>query len=168
MGLFNALFGDQRAKVMARMKNVAYMAKTAVWLKVLTDMQDDTRSVDEKKTLAAAVANTIFSESSPDPQMRKFAEKNASYISDAIAGLKPDEETKLVITQAVRVLAVTRFDPAHPEQARRYLDTIDKLGLLVPGGEEPSPDNFPALVRTYCQKHMSADNFQQIEHYFHD
>lgn len=163
MGLFNALFGKQQQRLVARMKNAANFAKLGIAEKMLGGMSQDQRPRDEKTRIVSASVNTVFSEPSPDPAFKRFADENATAISTEIAKLRDDHDARHLITQAVRVLVKVEFDEAHPEKALVPIQNLEKLGLLVPGGEEPVPHTFFDLVRSYCQKYMSPEQYQQIQ-----
>ena len=101
--------------------------------------------------LAAAVTNELFSSSPSNPKAEKFLESNRELIEREIYNLRDDDEIRNAITQAIRVKALVLHEKTeNTQETLALLEKLLKLGILVPGGETPSPDIFlPMALEFY-------------------
>lgn len=162
MGLINLLFGRQQQRLVKRMQNATCFAVGAVCAKLLAEMEDNPRSNDEKTMIICAALNTIMSKPNPDLKFRRFERENEEAIAEQIEKLKGDQEARLLLTKTILVRVKTEFDPARPDEAFLPVENLKELGLYIPGVEEPSPDPYFDLVRAYCKKYMSPNQYQYI------
>ena len=162
MGLINLLFGRQQQRLVKRMQNAAASAGFAVCEKLLAEMEENPRPKNEKMMIIAAALNTIISKPNPDLKFRRFERENEEAIAEQIEKLKGDQEARLLLTKTVLVKVKTEFDSARPDKAFLPVENLKELGLYIPGVEEPSPDPYFDLVRAYCKKYMSPNQYQYI------
>lgn len=107
---------------------------------------------EEANLLAAAITNELFSDTPSNPGAQRFLESNRTLIEKEILNLQNDDEIRNAVTQAVRVKAIVSYDKSGNAQESLLdpLEKLKKLGILVPGGETPSPENFlPMAVEFY-------------------
>jgi len=114
---------------------------------------------DTSAKLASAVTNELFSDPPSTSEAAEFLEENAELIHQAIDALQDDRETREALTQALRVKAMVAF--AGGKHGREHLiepiEKIRELGLLIPGGDEPSAETFfPLVQQYYCLLKPSA------------
>ena len=99
---------------------------------------------DTAGSLAAAVTNEIFSELPSTPEAEEFLQSHRDIVERELSTLKHDDRIRAVVTQAVRVKTTISY--AKGVRGREsLLDPIDKLlqlGILLPGGDPPSPWSF--------------------------
>jgi len=106
---------------------------------------------DTAAKLASAVANELFSDPPSTHDAAVFLEENAQLVQQAIEALQDERETREALTQALRVKAMVAF--AEGRRGRQHLiepiERLRELGLLIPGGDQPSADTFVPLVQRY-------------------
>jgi hypothetical protein len=102
--------------------------------------------------LAAAVTNELFSSPSLNRKGKKFLKSNRETVQKELSDLRNDDEIRNAVTQAVRVKVI--ISQAQSNQAKESLlsplEKLKELGILVSGGETPSPNTFlPMASRFY-------------------
>ena len=104
-------------------------------------------------SLAAAVVNELFSEIPSDPHAQEFLKLNKHVVERELSNLKNDDEICNAVTQAVRVKASLSCDQngnVH-ESLLDALEKLNTLGILVPGGDIPTPNSFLRMANKFYQ-----------------
>jgi len=104
--------------------------------------------------LAAAVVNELFSELPTEDEAIRFENLNKDLIQQELLNLKNDVEIRSIITQAIRIKAVIDFAKGERTKATVAAVSIKKLlelGILMPGGESPTPKTFLPMAYKFYQ-----------------
>ena len=117
---------------------------------------------EQAARLIAAVLNMVFCEPPTGDIGAEFIsdEDNVRRVKSVIEEhLQGQEKLKRIITDAVRVLCTARhgLNPKmSPDEFQRQckdpIDRIRELGLLIPGGEAPSPTAFGPDVLSFLDE----------------
>ena len=113
----------------------------------------------EATLLADAVTAYIFSEEPTVPHEVQFKRENVDRIEAEARRLSNDRQTCQLLTQAVRTQATIAFIRLNrnAQIATAQLERLNDLGILVAGGEAPSPDTFVPAARAFCDGDRSLD-----------
>jgi len=102
---------------------------------------------DKANYLAAAVANELFSQQPSTPDAKNFLELHKELIEKEIHNLQNDDEIRTMVTQAVRVMCITS-----PELSFYPIEKLREFGILIPGGDSPSPETFLPMAYEFYQR----------------
>jgi hypothetical protein len=103
--------------------------------------------------LATAVTNELFSELPSNPSAEKFLKSNKDIVERELSNLRSDDEICNAVTQAVRVKLTISYDKGNHTQEQLFdpLEKLKKFGILVSGGDTPSPDTFLPMAYDFYQ-----------------
>ena len=103
--------------------------------------------------LAAAVVNELFSHKPSDSFLQEFSEINKEVVERKISKLTNDEEIRHVVAQTFRVEAIVCSDEDGnlPDSLLAALENLERLGMLVPGEESPTPKSFVRMANEFYQ-----------------
>lgn len=103
--------------------------------------------------LAGAVINELFSNVPSNPQGNKFLDSNQELIKSELENLAGDEEIRHTVTQAARVRSIvqTEENPREVEANVAALEKLKDLGILISGGEIPTPEAFLQMAEEFYQ-----------------
>jgi hypothetical protein len=137
------MFSRRRKSLFDRMLKAVELIKLGIFVRLqvryLAEYGECSASL-----LAAAVTNELFSACPTTPEAEKFLELNMDLVKVALANLKEDAEVRQATTRALRVKAFIEMDGSAKISPRSIapLERIQELGILVPGGDTPTPDSF--------------------------
>jgi len=141
-------------KTLMRMDAGADVIKVGIAIHLIRKYKQE-HDDDTAAKLASAVTNEIFSDPPSNEAGLLFLRDQADLIEHEIAALRDNKGVREAITQALRVKAMACL--ARGERDREHvIDTIEKAksyGLLIPGGEQPSPETFFPLVERYWREY---------------
>ena len=112
---------------------------------------------DNAVMLAGAVTNELFSGTPTDDKGRNFAESHKDIIGKEIQNLRDDIKIRTAVTQAVRVLATISYAHGDPQVGIGRIEKIEKLGILIPGGDEPHPIDFLEMAGEFLTQTAQFD-----------
>jgi len=141
---------DQLKDLSRRMLEGVQMVKRGLYLRLIRRLED-TYGLEKAKWLAAAIINELFSDLPSNEEGREFLQLNKDNVRQEISNLRDDRETRLAVTQAVRVRGIIRHTLGDSPQKDLVdpLEKLRKLGILIPGGETPEPDSFLSMARAF-------------------
>ncbi len=145
MGLFGRLLGSKKKALQDAMSGID-MVKAGLSYYVLLECEDKFGK-NYAYPIAAAVVNTIFSESPSTERGREFIQDQDNFdnVKFVIENkIKPKEKLRQIITDAIRVkctLANAMYpnlsEPDFIRLCQEPVDNLKRLGLLISGGEMP-------------------------------
>jgi hypothetical protein len=106
---------------------------------------------DIAMALAAAVTNEVFSEQPGNDQGKAFLQQNRALVEQELLKLREDSYICRVLTETVRAGMIVPYAKGI-RTAEAFLDPLEKLqrlGILIPGGEAPSPSTFFPLANEF-------------------
>ena len=103
--------------------------------------------------LAAAVTNEVYSESLSNLDAKKFLESHKDIVERELSSLQNDDEIRNIVTQAIRVKATVSYakDVRNQESLLNPIEKLKKFGILVSGGDAPSPGTFLPMAYEFYQ-----------------
>lgn len=104
--------------------------------------------------LAAAVVNELFADPPGNAEGASFLDSNRDLVLKEIRSLRSDDDTRIALTQTMRVKCLVAFARGK-RSAQDIHDPVSRLrewGLLVAGGEMPSPSTYLPIVRGFCDE----------------
>lgn len=136
--------------LLSRMLAGVQMVKRGLYLHLIYRLQAK-YGKEKAKFLAAAVINTLFSDSPPTKKGEDFLKANKDLVDQEISNLQKDNEICNAVTQAVRVRGIIshHLDSSSQESLINALERLKELGVLVPGGETPEPDSFLSMAHKF-------------------
>lgn len=104
--------------------------------------------------LAAAVMNELFGDPPGNDEGASFLDLNRDLVLRELRNLGSDDEARDVLTQTMRVRSLVAFAQGK-RSAQDIHDPVRRLrewGLLVAGGEMPSPSTYLPIVRRFYKE----------------
>ena len=102
--------------------------------------------------LAAAVVHELFSEIPSGQLAQDFLKSNYEIVERELSKIKHDSEICRAVTQAVRVRVLMSCEQRrNVEKSLAALEKLEKLGILVPGVETPTPSTFLSMAHEFWQ-----------------
>lgn len=135
-----------------RMAIAVDMVKMGVYGRLSQRLKDQ-YGREEGILLAGAVVNEIFSGLPTRAEAKEFAASNKEVIERELSNLKNEDEIRKIITQAVRVKIIITVAQGirNRQEIVEPLEKLERLGLLVPGGEAPTPESFLSQAREFLE-----------------
>jgi hypothetical protein len=99
--------------------------------------------------LAGGVTSVIFNQLPAHEEGAKFQVAHGDLMARKLAELKGDSFLRHAVTQALRVRSMLDARGTRQSEPDVSLESLTMLGLLVPGGEPPTPATFLPLVMEY-------------------
>ena len=124
-----------------------------------------TRYEEEQSVLlAGAVVNELFSNTPSSPHAQQFLAANKETIQQELGNLRDDDEIRHAITQALRVKLI--LTAALNAQARgdapAPLEKLRELGLLVAGGDTPTPAIFLPMAYEFLDSTPVSEKNENV------
>jgi hypothetical protein len=113
---------------------------------------------EDADLLAAAVSNKLLLGEPTNTKAVRFLNLHSDLVNSELSNLKNEnEEIRKIITQALRVKAAIdsekRLKPT--DTILNMMDQAHTLGILIPGGEFPSPESFLRMASKFHDTCMS-------------
>jgi len=150
---------DKRLKhLLSRMLEGVQMVKRGLYLRLLYRLELKYET-EKAKFLAAAIINTLFSDSPSTKKAEAFLESNRNLIKQEISDLQADNQICNVVTQAARVKGIISHYLGTPgkESLINPLERLKELGILVPGGKAPEPGSFLSMATKFQEDSMGKE-----------
>lgn len=142
----------RQKKVVQKMNDAVQLVKLGLF-NHLSQKYLDGSDVKEAGLLAAGVVNFIFDEEPMKEEAIRFQKENGRRIADEARRLSGSGQIRQLITQAFRTQALVRYASAgrySVDRANKWGERLRELGILVPGGDAPTPDTFiPVAIAFY-------------------
>lgn len=146
------MFGFGKKLLFKKMIDGVVMVEVGLWDR-LCEKYIPKYGKTKGEFLAAAVINELFSELPSNSEGEQFLKSNYDLIQRELSSLKDDREMCNAVTQAVRVKVIvfSAQNKLSPESLLECLEKLRRFGILVPGGNTPTPDNFLAMAYKFSQ-----------------
>jgi len=143
----------RKRKLIKKMLSGVNLVKMGLYVRLKSNL---TQEYDEdfSEFLAAAIINELFSETPSNPEGIEFLSSNKELVHQEIDKLKHDEKIRNAVTQAVRVKAIILLanNQDHSSSHVQPLEKLKDLGILIPGGEPPTPETLLAMARDFSNQ----------------
>ena len=140
-------FRKRKKKLIEKMKLGVDMVKMGTFRRLAHRFKGEYG--EEAKLLAGAVTNELFSVPPATGKGEEFSDRNRGRIREELSKLKEDHKIRAAVTEAVRVDAVVRFESGEPETGMYAVEQLAKKGILISGGDVPSPSVFFMMASNY-------------------
>ncbi len=155
MGLFSR---KAQARVIAEMASGLDAVRGGVFARLHRSYRATVGDGDAGR-MAGAIVNLLFGKAATKPEAAEFCLTHAREIEDGLKSLASEPlEVRDLITQALRVNVTVRLftDRPNADSAVEALQRALDLGILIPGGDDPTPERFLPLAAEMLRRENAA------------